>query len=515
MKHKNFLIYFLALIPACLLRDFTPDNELRYLSIADEAIRNGSLFAFFNHGEIYADKPPLYIWIVMLGKLLFGHHNGLYLGMFSILPGLVILYVMDKWVSDVMDAKHRLLSQSLLISTAYFIASMAVLRMDMLMNMFIVLALNSFYNIYAGQSKKRDAWLFPIYVFLALFTKGPVGILVPLLSVFVFLWIKKELKTFGRYWGWLTWAVLLACCALWFGMVYVEGGADYLNNLLFHQTMDRAVDAFHHKEPFYYYFVSIWYILAPWALLYIGVIVFAIRKKAFTTDLEKFFATVVAVTIAMLSLFSSKLDIYLLPTIAFFCYLAVLLLPKLSIPKWIDWFIGIPLAIFALAVPVALGLTVAGKVEIPSSVFVYLAMAILFGASLFALFQVWKKKNGYRAVRVFSTGLLATAFVGAFVIPSINDSVGYGKLSEIGQMLARENNSTSFYNYKVRRGENMDVYLGTSPTELSDNDLEHLDSIKGVLFFRVSQLEENKRLSEKIQGKFPITKGKYAVVYIE
>jgi len=515
MKYKNLLIYFLALIPACLLRDFTPDNELRYLSIADEALRNGSLFAFFNHGEIYADKPPLYIWIVMLGKWLFGHHSGLYLGLFSILPGLAILYVMDRWVSGVMNNKNRLLAQFLLISTAYFIASMVVLRMDMLMNLFIVLALQTFYKIYAGQSKKRDTWLFPVFVFLALFTKGPVGILTPLLSVFVFLLIKKQLNTFARYWGWITWLVLIACCTLWFGAVYVEGGADYLHNLLFHQTMDRAVDAFHHKEPFYYYFVSIWYILAPWSLLYIGMLVVALKKKALTSDLEKFFATVIAVTIGMLSLFSSKLDIYLLPTIAFFCYLSVLLLPQLALSKWIDWTIGFAPIVFVLAIPAAIGLILAGKVDIPSSPFVYLAMSLLFGASIVALFQLLKKRNRYKAVSVFSTGLLAAVFIGAFVFPSINDSIGYGALGKAGLALAQENNTTSFYSYKVRRGENIDVYIGASPKELSDEDIEQLDRIKGVLFFRVSQLEKNEHLRNQIQDKPCVTKGKYAVIYLE
>jgi len=61
MKNKYlYLFWLLALLPMMIGRDFTPDNELRYLSIVDEALRNGTLFAFTNQGEIYADKPPLY-----------------------------------------------------------------------------------------------------------------------------------------------------------------------------------------------------------------------------------------------------------------------------------------------------------------------------------------------------------------------------------------------------------------------------------------------------------------------
>ena len=66
-----FVFCAVCLLPMMAMRDFTPSNELRYLSIADEAIANGHLFAFYNHGIPYADKPPLYFWIVMLCRLLF------------------------------------------------------------------------------------------------------------------------------------------------------------------------------------------------------------------------------------------------------------------------------------------------------------------------------------------------------------------------------------------------------------------------------------------------------------
>ena len=88
---------------------------------------------------------------------------------------------------------------------------------------------------------KGEAWLFPVYVFLAVFSKGPVGLLVPLCSTFAFLLWKRRIRQFLQYWGWRTWGVLAAGCLIWFCAVYAEGGKDYLDNLLFHQTIDRAV----------------------------------------------------------------------------------------------------------------------------------------------------------------------------------------------------------------------------------------------------------------------------------
>ena len=75
MKNNYWWIgFFIAVLPAIILRDYTPDNELRYLSIADEALRDGHFFAFYNQGMAYADKPPLDLWIVMVGKWVLGNH---------------------------------------------------------------------------------------------------------------------------------------------------------------------------------------------------------------------------------------------------------------------------------------------------------------------------------------------------------------------------------------------------------------------------------------------------------
>lgn len=38
-SYRVFIFVFLALLPVLFLRDYTPGNELRYLSIADEAIK--------------------------------------------------------------------------------------------------------------------------------------------------------------------------------------------------------------------------------------------------------------------------------------------------------------------------------------------------------------------------------------------------------------------------------------------------------------------------------------------
>ena len=324
MKNKlPYIAVCLALVPLMLFRDFTPDNELRYLSIADEAIRNGTFFTFTNHGMIYADKPPLYFWFIMFAKFLLGKHYMLLLSMISLIPALIIVHTMDKWIKHT-NQEMRLTGGLMLLSCGLFLGMTIILRMDMLMCMFITLALHSFYEMLTIRSNsKKKSYLFPIYIFFALFSKGPIGLLIPLFSTITFLVLTKRWRSIGKYWGIKTWGILLIGCTIWFICVYVEGGTSYLNNLLFHQTVDRAVNSFHHKQPPYYYLISVWYSMLPWSIFIIGSIIAAIWKKKIRLEFQFFFLSIIATTFIILSLISSKIDVYLLPIFPFAVYLTI------------------------------------------------------------------------------------------------------------------------------------------------------------------------------------------------
>ena len=169
--------------------------------------------------------------------------------------------------------------------------------MDMLMTMFIVLALYSFWKLYEGTGVKRHEILLPVWIFLALFTKGPVGLLMPPVSIVCFLLVKQKGRDIGKYLGWKTWGIIAALCLVWFTGVYFDGGMEYLNNLLFHQTFGRAVNSFHHKAPFWYYLVAIWYIVAPYMFLLIGAVAASLVRfrKEEREDRETFFLVTIRI----------------------------------------------------------------------------------------------------------------------------------------------------------------------------------------------------------------------------
>lgn len=480
-------------LPMMLLRDFTPDNELRYLNIADEAISGGHLFAFTNQGVPYADKPPLYLWIVMAGRLLLGGHRMWFLSLASLLPAFGVIAVMSRWMRGELSLEGQNTARWLMLTSAYFIGSALVLRMDMLMCLFIVLALRTFYLWHAAgkDAPRRYSWLFPLYCFLALFTKGPVGLLVPLLVPVVWLVCRREWRSIGRYWGWRTWGVLLVLCALWFCAVYADGGAEYLNNLLFHQTLDRASKAFHHARPFWYYALSMWYVAAPWSLLTAGCAVVAVRRGWLRSPLQSFFAVVCVVTFVMLSSFSSKVDIYLLPALPFSAALCAIWADRLPRrARWAEVAVAVvPALPFALAAPAAAFCSahvVAAEAFLTPLVFV--VATLLSVAGLRALWLLFKWRDLRGAVRLLSAGLLVALFVASWNLPRLNPYIGYGAVCAEAQQTAAACSAGEIRTYNVRRAENMSVYLGRPVRQMDAAALTAPDSAASVLIVRTKDL---------------------------
>lgn len=451
-----YLLLLVAVLPLFALRDVTRNNELRYLSIVDEALRDGHFFTFYNHGEPYADKPPLYFWFMMLGKALFGHHSMVFLSLFSAIPALVVLWIMDKWTRDSIALNGwRTAAQLMLYTSVFYIGSLVVLRMDMLMCMFIVLALYSFWQLYTNPSRRKHRLSFPLWVFLAVFSKGPVGILVPLVCTLTYLIIQRQWRSIGRFWGWRTWGILLLLSGLWFTGVWLEGGKEYLDNLLFNQTVNRAVDSFHHKEPVWYYTITIWYSLAPWALLIIGAVVYGlIRRPEAKKSVEGFIVTVALTTFVMLSLVSSKIQIYLLPAFPFFVYGGVLAIRRLGERGWMKWCVGVPAFVLMLVFP-ALFIV---RIPVPTGWLFFAGTGLLSLFCMSSLFFLIFRKNLSGGINSLAAGLLLTVFTVSFAVPALNPWIGMRDITQIAERTAREHGYTDIYTYGVARTENLDAY---------------------------------------------------------
>ena len=549
----TFLFIFLCLLPVMIMRDFTPDNELRYLQIADEAIENGNIFAFTLDGQAYADKPPLYLWIVMLCKLILGKHSMFLLSLFSLIPAFVIIAVMDRW-SSLEKVTDRIAVAFMMSTCALFLGASVFLRMDMMMTMFIVLALNSFWLLYTGSGNRRkQEILLPLWIFLALFTKGPVGILMPPVAIICFLLVKRQGKRIGKYLGWKTWGIIAGLCVIWFGGVYLDGGKDYLNNLLFHQTVGRAVNSFHHKAPIWYYLVAIWYIVAPYMFLLVGALVVSLcrrqdrHRRAYSRiwrearrdgtelaaggdsvkgDKETFFCVTIVSTFVMLSLFSGKLAIYLAPIIPFMVLLFVEVLGRTGWKKWMTWSLAVPAALICLLALAALIALSFGN-DIPrlaelmapysfiSSWTLKLAALLLFSGAVFCLYYLFAKKVPSVSMMFLGASLLLAVYSASSVLPQANDWIGYGNLCKTIPADAH------VAAVQIRRPLPMKVYLGREVTDYQKDFNAFLEAeVAGrtpsdqplVLVTRTKKLSSDEALGAFVENNPHWTVGPYIAV---
>lgn len=520
---------FVALSPMMALRDFTPSNELRYLSIADEALSNGNIFAFTNQGEHYADKPPLYFWIIMLFKLILGEHSMFALSLFSLIPAFVIIAVMDKWMRKAMPGRfsgeERAGSALLLASSGLFLGMSVFLRMDMLMCMWIVLAIWTFWKLDNGVGKEAvQKWLLPIYIFMALFTKGPVGILLPPAAIAVYLIAEKRPKDILKYLGLRTWGVIALLCFFWFTGVWFDGGKEYLNNLLFHQTMGRAVNSFHHKAPFYQYAITIWEVMAPWCLATVPVIVTSLLKKGkgeeaeAPSSAERLFSLTAITCFVMLSCFSSKLAIYLAPIFAFAAYLFPMNVKRRGWKGWYRIAITIPAVILLIIGIVVCTVSffclimndVPEMISYPflKSPLIFIGGLMVVIACLKALRQLRKYTGQWqKPVISIAAGMLLCIFAVSFKMPQINDYVGYGNMCKL---IPAEG---EVYTMAVHRPENIDVYIGRDIYDFG-KDVESFKMIapkKGTFIISTSFLGKNEYMMDYLEGQEFEFCGNYAV----
>lgn len=466
-RYLFYALFVVAILPVVIFRDFTPDNELRYLCIADESLANGNFFAFTNNGVPYADKPPLYLWLVMLCRLICGSHQMWLLSLLSVIPAFVTIWAMNSLCSKQLSQRGLTVASAMLLTTAYFLAMSVTLRMDMLMTMFIVLSIRSFMLLRNSDgNSRRERWLFPIWIFLAVFSKGPIGILVPLLTTIIFCLVVKDRKTLRLAWGFRTWGVLVGLCAAWFFAVYLDGGTEYLDNLLFHQTMGRAVNSFHHSRPVWWYCETIWYVVAPWSIFAVYMLVRALCNFRSLSDVEKISAIAVVSTFVMLSLISGKLQVYLLPLIPFLIYGGWMESMRGGATKWSITTIAFPVILLMAVWPATWFKEDILPAYILESVPVRIVVRFLFWGGLVIL-RVLLEGNCAKGLRrgttLLSATILISVFIGAFALPSLRPYIGWRDAAEKVKELEAVNGAGQVVGVGVPRIENMAALLDSKP----------------------------------------------------
>lgn len=305
------------------LRDPWPADEPRFALIARDMLASGEWLVPRVGGDMYADKPPLFFWLIAAFSKLTGSLRIAFL-MPSLLGAVGCVFLVYDLATRLWRREVGLIAALALLFTVQFVWQARQAQIDATLCFWTTLSL---YGLL------RHLLLGPHWGWYAVgwaaagfgvITKG-VGFL-PLLVLIPFAVLRSRQWqpeiVFDRP---LRWALgpLSLCLAvsMWLVPMLIaanDGGAlaAYRDEILFSQTVDRYANAWHHREPFWYFVVNV--IPALWLPLTLLLPWLAPRWKESLRQHDLTIALLlswIVLVIAFFSFSAGKRGVYILPAL--------------------------------------------------------------------------------------------------------------------------------------------------------------------------------------------------------
>jgi 4-amino-4-deoxy-L-arabinose transferase-like glycosyltransferase len=169
-------------------RDLWEPDETRYAVIAREMAESGNWILPHLNGEIYAEKPALFFWLINLSTFFFGANNEFTNRFPSVLAGLITLLITFLFGERLFNLRTGFLS-SLILATCFLFPQLSRwMMLDSLFTLFFLLALFYFYLGYEKEEgRRRYYYLAGLFMGLGILIKGPVVYLaIPIFLIFAF-----------------------------------------------------------------------------------------------------------------------------------------------------------------------------------------------------------------------------------------------------------------------------------------------------------------------------------------
>lgn len=137
------LIALMVLGAGLGLRDPWPADEPRFALIAKEMVESGQWLFPMRGGEIYPDKPPLFMWGIAIGYLLTGSIKVAFL-LPSLLAGLLTIVLVWDLGRRLWNPATGFMAGLLLLFTVQFTLQAKTAQIDALVTCFITLGVYGF-----------------------------------------------------------------------------------------------------------------------------------------------------------------------------------------------------------------------------------------------------------------------------------------------------------------------------------------------------------------------------------
>ncbi|MBL4914679.1 ArnT family glycosyltransferase [Shewanella schlegeliana] len=322
-----------------------PADEPRFAEVAREMVDSGQWFFPQRGGEFYPDKPPVFMWAIALFYGLTGSLKVAFL-LPNALAGLLTLFLVYDLGSRLWNVRVGRNAALLLMLAPQFLIQSKNAQIDAMVMCWITLGCYGLLRHFMTGPNWR--WYFAGWAFMGLgvITKGvgflPLLMLIPIIAYAL---IQKDLFKGRLQWWCLAGPLaMLAVIACWLvPMVLIVQGQgtpellQYQNNILFKQTGERYVNAWHHIKPWYYFLVSVvpvmWF---PLPLLFIAHWQRFVAKVKADPVIAILLIWVVLVLV-FFSISPGKRGVYILPALPMLALALSAIITGADTKRWFEW----------------------------------------------------------------------------------------------------------------------------------------------------------------------------------
>ncbi|MDR3387893.1 MAG: glycosyltransferase family 39 protein [Rudaea sp.] len=369
------LLALLVLGAGIGLRDPWPADEPRFALVARQMVESGDWLIPHRGGELYADKPPLFMALQALAFELTGHWRIAFLlpSLLAALGTLVLVYDLGR---RLWNRRTGRLAAWLVLFAIGFTFQARRAQIDPTATFFIVLAVYGFLRHLLRGPDWRWWAIGGLAAGLGVVAKG-VGILA-FLVLLPWMWRRWRMRgksvaiaaadataVHGGGWRWLLAPLLcLLAIATWLlpMLLAVRAHHDpayaaYAHDLLFKQTAERYVAAWHHEQPPWYYLEVIALQWLPLSLFLPWLIPAWWRRLRRGDQRYTLLLGLVVLILLFFSLSAGKREVYILPALPILALAAAPLVPALlARRRWMPrtlWALCAAFALVALLIGVS------------------------------------------------------------------------------------------------------------------------------------------------------------------
>ena len=329
-------------------------DEINFAESAREMLVTGNWWQVQINYVPFREKPPLFFWMQALSMKVFGVNE--FAARFpNAICGIVtlqVLYGIGLTFKDRIFAWIWVLVYSgSLLPFLYFKSGI----IDPWFNLFIFLSIYHLYLVLEQPSQGivKHSVFAGLFTGLAILTKGPVGLLLALLTFIVWL-LSTKFKKSVPIKGLLTYAGISASVSfIWFGYETFQNGPWFLVEFIEYQIELFKQPVAGHKQPFFYHFVVVLIGCFPASILALP----AFSKKFLGDEnqFSKWMKYLFWVVMILFSVVSTKIVHYSSMSYLPLTYLASLVAlnvyrGNLHLPKWTKIWLGVQGAILGFAI---------------------------------------------------------------------------------------------------------------------------------------------------------------------